>query len=75
MEQLANFPAVTTLNMPGDLNSSATTLTLASIASPFPSAFPFRILIDDELIKVTATPGANQWTVARGDGGTTAAAT
>jgi hypothetical protein len=72
MEQLANFPAVTTLNMPGDLNSSATTLTLTSIAAPFPASFPFRILIDDELMKVTATPGANQWTVTRGDGGTTA---
>jgi hypothetical protein len=74
MEQLANFLAVTTLNMPGDLNSSATTLTLISTASPFPSSFPFRVIIDDELIKVTGTPGANQWTVVRGDGGTTAAA-
>lgn len=73
MEQTANFTAVTTLNMPGNVTSSATTLTLISIASPFPSSFPFRIRIDDELMKVTATPGTNQWTVTRGDGGTTAA--
>lgn len=73
MEQLANFLASTTLNMPGDLNNSAVTLTLTSIAAPFSTTFPFRIRIDDELMKVTATPGTNQWTVVRGDGGTTAA--
>jgi hypothetical protein len=74
MEQLANFLATSTLNMPGDVNSSAVTLTLVSTAAPFSTTFPFRIRIDDELMKVTATPGANQWTVVRGDGGSTAAA-
>lgn len=73
MEQLANFGAVTTLNMPGGLDAVSTTLTLTSTGSPFPSSFPFRIRIDDELMMVSATPGTNQWTVTRGDGGTTAA--
>lgn len=72
MEQIANFLAISTLNMPGDLDNSATTLTLTSI-STFPSSYPYRARIDDELFKVTATPGANQLTVVRGDGGTTAA--
>src|SRR4051812_20929895 len=72
MEQLANFLATTTLNMPGNLNTSAVTLTVVSLAL-FPASYPYRIRIDDELMKVTATPGANQLTVTRADGGTTAA--
>lgn len=71
MEQLSNFQATTTLNMPGGLDATTTTLTLTS-TTPFPSSYPFRIGIDDELMKVTANAGTNQWTVVRGDGGTTA---
>lgn len=72
IEQLANFLATTVVNMPGDMDSSETVLTVAS-DSTFPSAYPYRLRIDDELMKVTGTPGANQLTVVRGDGGTTGA--
>lgn len=71
MEQLANFLATGTLNMGGTLSNSATTITLTS-TSPFPSSYPFRVAIEDEILKVTANAGTNQWTVVRGDGGTTA---
>jgi hypothetical protein len=72
MEQLANFLAETTLNMPGDLSDSDTTITVVNTVG-FPTEYPFRIRINDELLKVTASPGTNQYTVVRGDGGTTAA--
>ncbi len=70
MEQLVNFQA--TSNLSGSINNSVTTITLVSSAS-FPSSYPFRIRIDDEIMKVTATPGSNQFTVVRADGSTTAA--
>lgn len=68
VEQLANN-AQTTLN--GGINSSVTTLTLAS-ASSFPTSGVFRILIGTEILKVTAVSGTTL-TVARGSEGTTPA--
>jgi hypothetical protein len=68
-EQFANN-AQTSLN--GAITAAATTLTVAS-ASGFPSSAQFRILVDSELMIVTAGAGTTTWTVARGAEGTTAA--
>ena len=54
------------------LTSSGTTLTVASAAG-FPTAPPFRILADSEVLSVTAVAGTT-WTVARAQDFTTAAA-
>lgn len=67
-EILANNPT-TTLN--GTINNSVTSLVVTSGAS-FPSSGNFRILIDTEILKVTAVSGTT-FTVSRADGGTTAA--
>jgi hypothetical protein len=69
-EQYADS-AQTTLN--GAITSAQTTLTVASAAG-LPSVAPFRILIDNELMIVTAGAGTTTWTVTRGAEGTTAAA-
>jgi len=69
-EQFANN-ATTTLN--GAISStSATSITVAS-ASAFPSVAQFRILIESEIMLVTAGAGSTTWTVTRGIEGTTAA--
>lgn len=52
-------------------STTATSLTVVS-GTAFPAAGNFRILIDTEILKVTAISGTT-WTVARGDGGTVAA--
>lgn len=52
-------------------STSATSLTVAS-SSGFPSSFNFRILVESELMLVTAVSGTT-WTVTRGVEGTTAA--
>jgi hypothetical protein len=62
--------ATTTLN--GAINSSVTTIVVTS-ALGFPNPGPFRILIDNEQIQVTAGYGTTSWTVARGVDGTAAA--
>jgi hypothetical protein len=67
-EILANNPA-STLN--GTINNSVTSLVVTSGAS-FPSSGNFRILVDSEIMKVTAVSGTT-FTVSRADGGTTAA--
>lgn len=72
MEQLANFLAASTLNMPGDLDAVVTSIIMTSLTD-FPSAYPYRIRIGDELLKVTALASALTLTVGRADGGTTAA--
>lgn len=69
MEQYANNP--TTTLTAAITSTSATSLTVAS-AGAFPSAGNFRILIDGEILKVTAVSGTT-WTIARGDGGSIAA--
>src|ERR1700728_187381 len=69
-EQYADA-AQTTLN--GAITSGQTPLTVASAAG-FPATAPFRILIDNELMIVTAGAGTTTWTVTRGAEGTTAAA-
>ena len=51
--------------------SGATSLTVAAAFGSMPST-PFRICIDTEQLNVTTVSGST-WTVARGDGGTTAA--
>ncbi len=68
VEQLANNP-ITTLN--GAINDSVTSLTVAS-AALFPTTGTFTILIDDELMLVTAVSGTT-FTVTRGSESTTAA--
>jgi hypothetical protein len=55
----------------GSILSGATSLTVANELK-FPGVPTFRLLIDSELIKVTGVAGPN-FTVVRGDGGTTAA--
>lgn len=59
----------TTLN--GGINNSVTSLTVNSQFGSMP-ATPFFIMIGTEQIKVTAA-STTTWTIARGDGGTTAA--
>lgn len=68
MEQFANN-ASTTLS--GTINNSVTSLTVAS-ASGFPSSGNFRIIIDSEIMLVTAVSGTT-FTITRAQEGTTAA--
>jgi hypothetical protein len=68
-EQFANN-AVTSLS--GAITAAATSLSVQP-ASGFPTQAPFRIVIDGELMMVTAVSGTN-WTVNRGIENTTAAA-
>jgi hypothetical protein len=70
VEQFSNNPS-TTLTNSGGISSSATSLTVAS-GGPFPSSGTFRIIIDGEIIQVTAVSGTT-WTIVRGDGGSIAA--
>lgn len=67
-EQYANNPT-STLN--GAINNSVTTLVVSSAAS-FPTTGNFRIIIDSEIMKVTAVSGTT-FTISRGQEGTTAA--
>jgi len=55
-----------------ELSASATSLVVASDDS-FPTTFPFYITIEDEVLSVTATPGADTFTVSRAQKGSTAA--
>lgn len=72
-ELFANNAATT---LAAGIDSSATTLTVAS-SSGFPApvarASQFRVLIDTEIVLVTAVSGTT-WTVVRGAESTTAAA-
>jgi hypothetical protein len=68
LEQLANNASST---LGSSINSSVTSLTVASAAT-FPSSGEFRILIDTEIMKVTAV-SSTTFTVSRGVEGTTAA--
>ena len=52
--------------------TGATSMTVAS-ASQFPSAGNYDVLIDTEIITVTAGQGTGTWTITRGARGTTAA--
>jgi hypothetical protein len=70
MEQFANA-ASTTLN--GAINSSVTSITVTA-ATGFPAAAQYRVIIDSEVLLVTAGAGTTTWTVTRGAEGTTAAA-
>lgn len=70
MEQFANVGQAV-LNNGTTLTSSATS-TVVSTRVNIPSSGTFRILIDTEIIKVTAVSGTT-WTIVRGDGGSTAA--
>lgn len=69
MEQFANA-ASTTLN--GAINSSVTSITVTA-ATGFPAAAQYRVIIDSEVLLVTAGAGTTTWTVTRGAEGTTAA--
>jgi hypothetical protein len=68
VEQFANA-APTALN--GSINNSVTSIVVAS-SSGFPSTGNFRIIIDSEIMLVTAVSGTT-WTVTRGYEGTSAA--
>lgn len=68
MERFANTPNT---QLASSISDSATSISVASSAT-FPSAGNFRVLIDTEILKVTAVSGTT-WTVTRGDGGTVAA--
>lgn len=77
IEQFKNTPtpaspstAWTTLN--GALDASQTDVTFTSLAV-FPSSPQYRILVESELMLVTAHPGGQVGTVTRGIEGTTAA--
>jgi len=78
LEQYANAPVLSTptaawTTLAGSILAGDTSLTVAS-ASAFPSSAQFRILIEDELLLVTAGAGTTTWTVTRGVESTTAAA-
>src|ERR1700736_4132634 len=71
MELFANSAQTTLSGNGGSISAGATSMIVAS-AALFPSSGTFRVLIDSELIKVTAVSGAT-FTIARGDDGTTGA--
>lgn len=56
----------------GSITSGATSLKVAA-ATGFPAAAQYRILIENEILIVTAGAGTTTWTVTRGAEGTTAA--
>lgn len=64
--------AATTLNNSGTLTSGATSCVVTSAAAPFPQTGNFRVLIDNEIVLVTAV-SSNTWTIVRGQDGTSAA--
>jgi hypothetical protein len=70
VEQFANN-AATTLDAAIE-TTDGTSLTVTSYAG-FPSVAQFRILIDSEIMLVTAGAGTTTWTVTRGAEGSTAA--
>jgi hypothetical protein len=70
-EQFANS-AQTTLSA-AITSTTATSISVANGGTPFSSSAQFRILIDSELMLVTAGAGTNTWTVTRGIEGTAAA--
>jgi hypothetical protein len=69
IEQFANN---VTSSLNGAIISSDTTIVVNSHTG-FPAAAQFRILIEDEILLVTAGAGTNSWTVLRAQEGTTAA--
>lgn len=62
--------ASTTLS--SGVNDSTTTLPVTA-ATGFPSAAQYRVIVEDEIMLVTAGAGTTSWTVTRGAEGTTAA--
>lgn len=69
MEVFGNEPSAT---LSGAINNSVTSITVSGTTN-IPSSGTFRCRIDSEYMAVTNVSGST-WTVARGDGGTTAAA-
>lgn len=69
MEQYANKPQTT---LSAAITGTGSTSCTVTSGATFPSSGTFRVLIDTEIIKVTGVSGTT-WTIARGDGGTTAA--
>ena len=70
-EQFGNLAATT---LSSGVDASTTTLPVASGAAPFPQSAQFRIVVDSEIMIVTAGAGTSSWTVTRGAESTTAAA-
>jgi hypothetical protein len=66
-------PVIIPTNLSAGITDSATTLTVFP-AGTFPTAAPFNIQIDNEVMTVTAGAGTTTWTVTRGAEGTTKAA-
>lgn len=74
-EQFANN-AKTNLNAAVNTAPAAGTVetwTVLSTGAPFPQIPQFRVIVDQEIVLVTAVVSSTQWTVTRGDGGTTPA--
>lgn len=69
--RLYNNDVVTTLS--GTITAGAASLTVAS-AAEFPTTGSYSIVIESEVLLVTAGQGTTTWTVTRGYAGTTAAA-
>src|SRR3954464_10225611 len=68
MEQFANR-STTTLS--SGINNVTTTIPVVDFTT-FPGSTPFRIIIDSEVMLVTAGAGSNTWTAIRGYEGTSA---
>lgn len=70
MNQAFNAAATT---LSAGITSGATSLTVSG-SNGFPSSAQYRILIDSEILLVTAGAGGGTWTVTRAQEGTSAAA-
>ncbi len=68
----AYAPSTTTTTVSGGIDTSSTTLAVASTTG-FPSSAEFRVQIDSEVVVVTADAATTSWTVQRGADGTTPA--
>jgi hypothetical protein len=78
LERFANTPTPSSASTPwttlnGGIDNVVTTIVVTS-ATPFPSSAQYRIVIDNEVMLVTAGAGTTSWTVTRGVEGSTAAA-
>lgn len=69
MEVFGNNAAT---NLNGSLSNVATTVTVLSTAAPFPQTGNFRVRIESEIVLVTAVLNGTQWTITRGQEGTSA---
>lgn len=69
MESLGNFSES---SLSGSITATSPTLSVNSL-STFPTTYPFRVVVDSEVMLATGSPGTNQLTVTRGQEGSLAA--